>query len=53
MSRKKFVNNWSEAGFTKSEFTRPSDLDEKTILNLKVQGAKIDVWGIGTRLILA
>ncbi len=30
-----------------------NDLDEKTIQNLKMQGAKIDVWGIGTKLITA
>ena len=28
-------------------------LDEYTILNLKAQGAKVDVWGIGTKLITA
>ena len=27
--------------------------DEYTILNLKAQGAKVDVWGIGTKLITA
>jgi len=28
-------------------------LDENTILNLKMQKAKIDVWGVGTKLITA
>ena len=30
-----------------------NDLDENTILNLKMQKAKIDVWGVGTNLITA
>jgi nicotinate phosphoribosyltransferase len=28
-----------------------NDLDENIILNLKAQGAKIDIWGVGTQLI--
>ena len=30
-----------------------NDLDEYTILNLKAQGAQVDIWGIGTKLITA
>ncbi|GIO29164.1 MULTISPECIES: nicotinate phosphoribosyltransferase [Paenibacillus] len=42
-----------EAGFTDAKIYASNDLDEHTILNLKAQGAKIDVWGIGTKLITA
>ncbi|OUM95983.1 MAG: nicotinate phosphoribosyltransferase [Thermobacillus sp. ZCTH02-B1] len=42
-----------KAGFPDAKIVASSDLDEHTILNLKAQGARIDVWGIGTRLITA
>lgn len=42
-----------EAGFTDTKVVASSDLDEYTIMNLKAQAAKIDVWGIGTKLITA
>ncbi|WP_309122006.1 nicotinate phosphoribosyltransferase [Paenibacillus sp.] len=42
-----------EAGFPDAQIYASNDLDETTILNLKAQGAKIDVWGIGTKLITA
>ena len=40
-----------EAGFYDAKIVASNDLDEQTIMNLKAQGAKIDVWGIGTKLI--
>lgn len=42
-----------EAGLTATKIIASSDLDENTILNLKAQDAKIDGWGIGTKLITA
>lgn len=42
-----------EAGFSHAKVFISNDLDEYTILNLKAQGAKVDVWGIGTKLITA
>lgn len=42
-----------EAGFTDTQIVVSNDLDEYTILNLKAQGARVDAWGIGTKLITA
>lgn len=42
-----------EAGFKDAKIYASNDLDEKTIMNLKMQKAKIDVWGVGTKLITA
>lgn len=42
-----------EAGYPEAKIFVSNDLDSKTILNLKMQGAKIDAWGVGTKLITA
>lgn len=42
-----------DAGFPQVKIFASNDLDEKTILNLKMQDAKIDAWGVGTKLITA
>ncbi|MDO4739463.1 MAG: nicotinate phosphoribosyltransferase [Eubacteriales bacterium] len=40
-----------EAGFTEAKICVSGDLDEYLIHDLKGQGACIDTWGVGTRLI--
>lgn len=40
-----------EAGFPDAIICASGDLDEKLVQSLKVQGAKINSWGIGTKLI--
>lgn len=40
-----------EAGFEDATITASSDLDEYVIDSLNSQGAKIDSWGVGTKLI--
>jgi len=39
------------AGFTDAIISASSDLDENLIAQLKIQGAKISLWGVGTNLI--
>jgi len=40
-----------DAGLQEAKIFASNDLDEKSIWDLKAQGAKIDTWGVGTRLI--
>jgi len=42
-----------EAGFPDVKIVASNDLDEHLIAELKMQGARIDIWGVGTKLITA
>ncbi|PRY05716.1 nicotinate phosphoribosyltransferase [Pontibacter ummariensis] len=41
------------AGFTDTNIVASNDLDERLITHLKQEGAKINVWGIGTKMVTA
>lgn len=40
-----------EAGFTQAKIMASNELDECIINDLKHQGAKVDLWGVGTNLV--
>jgi len=40
-----------DAGFDRTRIMGSSDLDEGLIESIKKQGAEIDIWGVGTRLV--
>ncbi|USS87023.1 nicotinate phosphoribosyltransferase [Fructilactobacillus cliffordii] len=50
---KKVRDLLDQGGFPDAKIYASNDLDENTISSLKMQHAKIDVWGVGTKVITA
>lgn len=42
-----------DAGFAETKIVASNDLDENLIASLRQQGARIDTWGVGTKLVTA
>ena len=42
-----------EGGFPNARIVASNDLDEKLISAIQEQGARIDIWGVGTKLVTA
>lgn len=42
-----------DAGLTEAKIVASNDLDEHLVANLLSQGARIDIWGVGTNLVTA
>jgi len=42
-----------DAGFPEAKIVASSNLDERKIATMKAEGAKVDVWGVGTRMTTA
>lgn len=42
-----------QAGFTDTNIVASNDLDEHIVTSLKQEGSKVNVWGIGTKMVTA